>query len=72
MKKKKPGELLQKLIENRISRQEFDLLVEEIDDEESARFYGEYLKRYFGKIMEEHKPEKEDELKEHQQQSKNK
>ena len=72
MKKKKPGELLQKLIENRITRQEFEMLVEEVDDEESAGFYGEYLKRYFDKIMEEHKPEKEDEMKEHQQQSKNK
>ena len=72
MKKKKPGELLQKLIENRISRQEFDMLVEDIDDEESVRFYGEHLKRYFDKIMEEHKPEKENEMKAHQQQSKNK
>lgn len=72
MKKKKPGELIQKLIENRISRQEFEMLVEKIDDEESARFYGEYLKRYFDKIMEEHKLENENEMKEHQQQSKNK
>jgi len=72
MKKKKPNELIQKLIENRISRHEFDLLVEEIDNEDAVRIYDEYLNRYFDRIMEEHKPVNEDELKEHQQQNKNK
>lgn len=72
MKKKKPNELIQKLIENRISRHEFDMLIEAIDSEDAVRIHDEYLKRYFDKIMEEHKPENENELKEQERQNKNK
>jgi len=63
MKRKKSGDLIKRLINNQISREELDTLLEELDDEETAMVYELYLKDHFDKIMVEHTLNKEKEKK---------
>lgn len=59
MKNKKSAALLKRLIDNRISRDELDLLLEGMDDEETVKIYEEHLQEHFNKIMEDHRIKEE-------------
>lgn len=51
MKKKKTAALLQRLVQNRISREEFEELLEGMEDQETVGYLEESMKAYFDKIM---------------------
>ncbi|WP_375584981.1 hypothetical protein [Cyclobacterium xiamenense] len=51
MKKKKSEALLQRLIENKISRDEFEELLRGIEDAETAGFLEEAMRAHFDRIM---------------------
>lgn len=54
MKKKNPAALMKRLIENKITKEELETLLEGMDDEESTKIYGAYLQTHFDKIMKEY------------------
>lgn len=54
MKKRKPEDLFRRLVDNQISKEELDILLDGMDDEETAKIYEVYLLNHFDKIMEEH------------------
>jgi hypothetical protein len=54
MKKKKSDILLQKLIENKISRLEFEELLGGLEDTEMAIYLEASMKAYFDRVMEEY------------------
>lgn len=54
MKKRKPEDLFRRLVNNQISKEELDILLDGIDDEETAKIYEVYLRNHFDKIMEDH------------------
>lgn len=58
MKKRKPEELIRRLIDDQLSRQELDILLDGMDDEEVIKKYELYLRNHFEKIMNEHALEK--------------
>lgn len=58
MKKRKPEELIRRLIDNHISKEELDILLDGMDDEETTIKYEAYLRNHFEKIMNEHALEK--------------
>jgi hypothetical protein len=58
MKKRKPEELIRRLIDNHISKEELDILLDGMDDEETTTKYEAYLRNHFEKIMNEHALEK--------------
>ena len=51
MKKKKSEALLQRLIQNKISREEFEELLRGLEDTEMAGFLEESMRAHFDKIM---------------------
>jgi hypothetical protein len=54
MKKRKPEDLFRRLVDNKISKEELDILLNGMDDEETAAIYEVYLRNHFEKIMDEH------------------
>jgi len=58
MKKRKPEELIKRLIDNHISKEELDILLDGMGDEETTIKYEAYLRNHFEKIMNEHALEK--------------
>ena len=54
MKKTKPEDLFRRLVDNEISKEELDILLEGTDDEEITKKYDVYLRNHFDKIMDEH------------------
>jgi len=58
MKKKKPEELIRRLIDDQLSKKELDILLDGMDDEEVTKKYELYLRNHFEKIMNEHALEK--------------
>ena len=54
MKKTKPEDLFRRLVDNEISKEELDILLEGMDDEEITKKYDVYLRNHFDKIMDEH------------------
>ena len=54
MKKRQPEDLFRRLVDNRISKEELDNLLEGMDDEETAKEYELYLQKHFDEIMKEH------------------
>lgn len=54
MKKKKSDALIQRLINNQISRLEFEVLLSGVEDQEMAIYLEESMKAHFDKIMKEH------------------
>ncbi|MEX2594971.1 MAG: hypothetical protein WD426_19565 [Anditalea sp.] len=59
MKKKKSDDLIKRLINNQISREEMETLLEGMDDEESIGINEAYLKSHFDQIMDEYIYKKE-------------
>ncbi|HLW21432.1 MAG TPA: hypothetical protein VKX33_13970 [Cyclobacteriaceae bacterium] len=53
MERKKSIGLIKRLINNQISREELDTLLEGLDDDEASKVYEIYLRDHFDKIMEE-------------------
>ena len=53
MKKTKTAALLQRLVQNKISREEFEELLAGMEDQEAVGYLEESMKAYFEKIMEE-------------------
>ena len=54
MKKKKSDALVQRLIENQISRLEFEELLKGLEDQEMTIYLEESMRAHFDKIMKEH------------------
>lgn len=54
MKKKNPAALMKRLIENQITKEELERLLDGIDDEETTKIYGAYLQNHFDQIMNEY------------------
>ena len=54
MKNRKSVNLVKRLINNRISREELEEFLDGLDDEASAKEYEAYLKSHFEEIMEEY------------------
>ncbi|WP_215224901.1 hypothetical protein [Echinicola shivajiensis] len=52
-KEQSPEKLLQKLIDNKISREEFDQLIEGMSEEDKQGQFEEPLREHFDKFMEE-------------------
>lgn len=48
---KKPNDLITQLINNQISRQELDILLNGMGERETLRVYGNYLENHFEKTM---------------------
>ena len=59
MKKDKSDVLIQKLIQNKISKKEFDELLDGLNDEQSAISLEASLKSYFNEIIDNYKKESE-------------
>jgi transmembrane sensor len=59
MKKKKPLSLIQRLINNQISKDEFDELLHSLDDEKTKELFENELKEHFEEILEKNKYETE-------------
>lgn len=57
MKKKETAALLQRLVQNRISRKEFEELLNGMEDQETVAYLEESMKAYFDKIMDEYEAE---------------
>lgn len=51
MKKKKTAALLQRLVQNKISREEFEELLQGLEDRETVSYLEESMKAHFDKIM---------------------
>ena len=54
MKKRKSEDLFRGLLDNQISKEELDILLDGLDDEETAKIYEFHLRKHFDKIMDEH------------------
>ncbi|HLT07333.1 MAG TPA: hypothetical protein VK014_07380 [Cyclobacteriaceae bacterium] len=54
MKKRNTEDLIRRLIENRISKEELDVFLEGMDDEETTEIYEAYLRNHFDRMMNEH------------------
>lgn len=61
MKKKKSEALLQRLIENKISREEFEELLRGLEDTEMAGFLEESMRAHFDKLMNAYEEENQNE-----------
>lgn len=59
MKKKKPLSLIQRLINNQISKEEFDELLQGMDDKKTKELFENELKDHFEEILEKHKNDSE-------------
>jgi ferric-dicitrate binding protein FerR (iron transport regulator) len=59
MKKKNPLSLIQRLINNQISKEEFDELLQGMDDEKTKERFENDLKDHFDEILEKHKNDSE-------------
>ena len=59
MEKENSVDLIKRLISNNISREEFDALLEGIDNEEAAKVYEKSLRSHFDEIMVQYKLNKE-------------
>ncbi|MDN3687846.1 hypothetical protein [Cyclobacterium jeungdonense] len=57
MKKKKTAALLQRLVQNRISRQEFEELLQGLEDQETVSYLEESMKAHFDSIMDDFEKE---------------
>ncbi len=54
MKKRKPEDLIRRLVDNQISKNELDILLDGMDDEETIKKYELYLRNHFDDIMKKH------------------
>lgn len=50
--KKKPNDLIRRLVANKISREDMDIFLDGLDDEETSKIYEDYLENHFEEIME--------------------
>ncbi|WP_162416306.1 hypothetical protein [Cyclobacterium roseum] len=57
MKKKETAALLQRLVQNKISREEFEELLSGMEDQETVGYLEESMKAYFDKIMDDYEAE---------------
>lgn len=58
MNEKKSNDLIKRLINSQITREELKAFLEEMDDEDSMKGYEAYLKSYFDQIMDEYRYKK--------------
>ena len=60
MEKENSVDLIKRLISNNISKEEFDALLEGIDNEETSKVYEESLRSHFDEIMKQYTLNKEE------------